>query len=105
MLKPLLAGFLLALTTSASAALPDPYPRTYWPIAANPVLIRNTIILTGDGERLDDTDLLLVDGKITAIGKGISAPENATIVDGRGHWVTPGIIDVHSHLGVYASPG
>jgi imidazolonepropionase-like amidohydrolase len=105
MLKPLLAGFLLALSASAAAALPDPYPSTYRPIAANPVLIRDTTILTGDGERLDHTDLLLVDGKINTIGKDIAAPENATIVDGKGHWVTPGIIDVHSHLGVYASPG
>jgi imidazolonepropionase-like amidohydrolase len=105
MLKPLLAGFLLALTTSASAALPDPYPSTYRPVPSNPVLIRDTTILTGNGERLDDSDLLLVDGKIAAIGKDIAAPEHATTIDGRGHWVTPGIIDVHSHLGVYPSPG
>jgi imidazolonepropionase-like amidohydrolase len=105
MLKPLLAGFLLALTTSATASLPDPYPSTYQRIPANPVLIRDTTILTGDGERLDHTDLLVVDGKIDTIGKNIVAPENATIVDGKGHWVTPGIIDIHSHLGVYASPG
>jgi imidazolonepropionase-like amidohydrolase len=100
-----LAGFLLALTTSAAAALPDPYPSTYRPIPANPVLIRDTTILTGTGDRLDDVDLLIVDGKINAIGKDITAPDNATVVDGKGHWVTPGIIDVHSHLGVYASPG
>jgi imidazolonepropionase-like amidohydrolase len=85
--------------------LPDPYPSTYRPIPANPVLIRNATILTGSGERLENADLLLVDGKISAIGKDIAAPANATIVDGTGHWVTPGIIDVHSHLGVYASPG
>ena len=105
MLKPLLAGFLLALSASAAATLPDPYPSTYRPIPANPVLIRDTTLLTGDGERLDHTDLLLVDGKINAIGKDIVAPANATVIDGKDQWVTPGIIDVHSHLGVYASPG
>jgi imidazolonepropionase-like amidohydrolase len=105
MLNPFLAGFLLALATAASAAQPDPYPSTYQPIAANPVLIRDATILTGDGGRLDDADLLLVDGKIAAIGKDLAAPGNATTIDGRGHWVTPGIIDVHSHLGVYPSPG
>ena len=105
MLKPFLASALLALAGSASAALPDPYPSTYQPVPANPVLIRDTTLLTGDGYRFDDSDLLLVDGKIAAIGKDLVAPEHATIIDGRGHWVTPGIIDVHSHLGVYASPG
>jgi len=32
-------------------------------------------------------------------------PPQSRIVDGKGHWVTPGLIDVHSHLGVYPSPG
>ena len=36
---------------------------------------------------------------------GLDAPADATRVDGRGKWVTPGLIDVHSHLGVYPSPG
>jgi imidazolonepropionase-like amidohydrolase len=105
MLRPLLAAFLVAVTASAAATLPDPYPSTYRPIPANPVLIRNATILTGSGERLENADVLLVDGKISAIGKDVTAPANATVVDGTGHWVTPGIIDVHSHLGVYASPG
>jgi imidazolonepropionase-like amidohydrolase len=105
MLKPLLAGWLLTLSASAAAALPDPYPSTYRPVPSFPVLIRDTTVLTGDGQRLDHTDLLLVDGEIAGIGPSLTAPDHATVVDGRGHWVTPGLIDVHSHLGVYASPG
>jgi imidazolonepropionase-like amidohydrolase len=45
------------------------------------------------------------DGKIVAVGTALEAPADATRVDGTGKWVTPGIIDVHSHLGVYPSPG
>ena len=38
------------------------------------------------------------------MGKNIVAPKNAVVIDGTGKWITPGIIDVHSHLGVYSSP-
>src|SRR3546814_16396965 len=39
------------------------------------------------------------------IGTGLTAPAGAVRVDGSGKWVTPGLIDIHSHLGVYPSPG
>jgi len=81
------------------------YPSTYSPPASAPILIRGATVLTGTGARLDDTDLLLRDGKIAAIGRSLAAPADARIVEARGKWVTPGLIDVHSHLGVYASPG
>ena len=83
----------------------DPYPGTYQAIASGPVLIEHATVLTGAGERLDDTDVLLQDGKVAAVGRALQAPADALRVDGRGKWVTPGLIDVHSHLGVYPSPG
>ena len=83
----------------------DPYPSTYRGIASGPVLIQHATVLTGNGERLDDADVLLKDGKVVSVGRGLTAPADATVVDGTGRWVTPGIIDVHSHLGVYSSPG
>jgi imidazolonepropionase-like amidohydrolase len=86
-------------------ASPAPYPSTYRAIASPPVLLRNATVLTGTGERLDNADVLMQDGKIQAVGKALAAPENARTVDASGKWITPGIIDVHSHLGVYASPG
>ena len=70
-----------------------------------PLLIRGATVLTGAGERLDNTDVLVIDGKIERVGEDLSAPRDARIVDAAGRYVTPGIIDVHSHLGVYASPG
>ena len=90
---------------AAASFTDDPYPSTYVRTAAPPVLVTGATVLTGDGARLDDADVLMQDGRIVAVGQGLSAPEGATRVDGSGKWVTPGIIDVHSHLGVYPSPG
>lgn len=81
------------------------YASTYAPIASAPVLITNATVLIGDGQRLEGADVLLQDGRIAAVGTGLDAPANAQRVDGTGKWVTPGIVDVHSHLGVYPSPG
>ncbi|MDC9508271.1 MULTISPECIES: amidohydrolase [unclassified Pseudoalteromonas] len=81
----------------------NPYPSTYTPLASKSTLITNATVLTGTGERLDDADVLLVDGKVQQVGKDLSANADATI-DAQGKWVTPGIIDVHSHLGAYPSP-
>jgi len=91
--------------TTAASFTDDPYPSTYVRAAAPPVLVTGATVLTGDGGRLDDADVLMAEGRIVAVGKDIAAPEGATRVDGSGKWVTPGIIDIHSHLGVYPSPG
>ena len=97
---PLAAG----AAGTAPRFVQDPYPSTYARIASGPVLIRNATVLTGTGERLDGADVLMRDGAIVGVGRGLDAPADASVVDGTGKWVTPGIIDVHSHLGVYASP-
>lgn len=107
-------GLLLALTSGLSACgKPQPakadaaaptYASTYAAPAAGKLLLRGATVLTGLDTRLDDTDVLLADGRIAAIGKALSA-DGATVVDAKGRWVTPGIIDIHSHLGVYPSPG
>jgi len=83
----------------------NPYPSTYNAGAATTTLIRGATVLTGTGARLDNADVLIANGKIEAVGQNLSAPAGARIVDASGRWVTPGLIDVHSHLGVYPSPG
>ena len=101
------AGLALGPIADEALAATDPYPSTYRPAPAPPTLIRNAVILDGTGRRLDGADLLLSDGRVVAIGPGLAAEGtaiDAVIVDARGRWVTPGLIDVHSHLGVYASP-
>lgn len=82
----------------------DAYLSTYRPMPSGPVLITNATILTAAGDRIERGSILLQDGRISAIGN-IQAPAGATVVDATGKWVTPGLIDAHSHLGVYAAPG
>ena len=72
---------------------------------ASATLIRNGTVLDGNGGRLDGADVLIVDGRIAGVGKNLQTPPGALVIDASGHWVTPGLIDVHSHLGVYPSPG
>ena len=81
----------------------NPYPSTYAPYPNAPVLITNATILDGEGNLIEDGSLLLQDGKIVALGADIEAPDGAETIDATGRWVTPGIIDNHSHLGVYPS--
>ncbi|KGJ98040.1 amidohydrolase [Thalassotalea sp. ND16A] len=82
----------------------DPFPSTYKALPSVPTLIKNVNVYDGIGGLVENTSVLLNQGKILAIGSSIEAADNAKIVDGQGKWLTPGIIDVHSHLGVYATP-
>ena len=81
----------------------NPYPSTYKVLKSTTTLITNATVLTGTGERLEEADVLLVDGKVQQVGKDLTAQADLTI-DAQGKWVTPGLIDVHSHLGAYPSP-
>jgi len=83
----------------------DPYPSTYKPFPSTRVVVQNATVLDGAGNQLDGAAVLMEDGRITAVGRDIEIPYGTKVIDGTGKWVTPGIIDVHSHLGVYASPG
>jgi len=84
----------------------DPYPSTYRPYGGAPTAITGATIYDGEGGRIDNGTIVLADGRIQAIGGADTPiPEGATRVDGSGRWVTPGVIDVHSHLGDYPSPG
>ncbi|HJQ20719.1 MAG TPA: amidohydrolase [Gemmatimonadaceae bacterium] len=83
----------------------DPFPSTYQPFPARATLIRNATIMTAAGPTLRGTSILLQNGKIAAIGTNVAAPADAVVLDGTNKFVTPGIIDDHSHLGVYSAPG
>ncbi|MEO7660101.1 MAG: amidohydrolase family protein [Pyrinomonadaceae bacterium] len=65
--------------------------------AKNDVLIKNAIVMTASKGTLQNTDILIQNGKIARIGKGITAPAGARVIDATGKYVTPGIIDCHSH--------
>jgi imidazolonepropionase-like amidohydrolase len=83
----------------------DPFPSTYVPYPSRPTVIRNVNIMTAAGPTIRNGSILLQGGKITAVGPTVNPPADAVVIDGAGKYVTPGIIDVHSHLGVYAAPG
>jgi imidazolonepropionase-like amidohydrolase len=68
-------------------------------------VIRNATILTAAGPVIERGAMLLRDGKVVQAGATVDAPSDATVIDATGKWVTPGIIDTHSHLGVYPAPG
>ncbi len=106
-----LSGVTLILLSSACANHPPastendspPYASRYQALESVATLLEGATVLTGTGERLDGADVLMRDGKIVAVGTGLDAA-GATSIDAKGRWITPGVIDVHSHLGVYASP-
>lgn len=88
------------------AANPDPYPSTYQPLPRENVAIVGGTVLTGTDQRIENGVVLMSDGRVQAVGPASTpVPAGYRVVDARGRFVTPGIIDVHSHLGVYPSPG
>lgn len=91
--------------TMAGPLFPDPFPSTYAPFPSSPTLIRGATVMTAEGPILRNASVLLRDGKIVEVGANLAAPAGVTVIDGSGKWVTPGLIDTHSHLGVYPSPG
>jgi imidazolonepropionase-like amidohydrolase len=88
-----------------SAPNADPFPSTYKPFPAKVTVIRHATILTAAGPTIHDGTVLLRDGHIAAVGTTVDVPGDAVVIDGTGKYVTPGIIDIHSHLGVYPAPG
>ena len=98
----------LALLVLAGCNKPEskaePYASTYVAPAAPAVLITHATILDGTGRKLSDASLLMQDGKIVALGNEVAPPPQVETIDAKGRWVTPGLIDAHSHLGVYPSP-
>ncbi|MBU2923317.1 amidohydrolase [Colwellia sp. 1_MG-2023] len=81
----------------------NPFPSTYKVLPQQNTLFTNATVLNGIGERMDNADVLIIDGRIKQVGVDLTAT-NVEVIDAQGKWITPGIIDVHSHLGVYPSP-
>ena len=98
-------------TTQPKKAAPvrineDPYPSTYQRYPGAVTAIRGATIYDGEGGQIDNGTIVLADGVVQAVGDASTpVPEGAITLDGSGKFVTPGIIDVHSHLGDYPSPG
>jgi imidazolonepropionase-like amidohydrolase len=106
--RPFVAGaLLLAACVHPQPAPPRPVPLAAAPRqpSASPVAIVHASIWTADarGTRFTDGTLVLRDGRIAALGN-VAVPPDAQVIDAAGRVVTPGLIDAHSHLGVYGQP-
>jgi imidazolonepropionase-like amidohydrolase len=96
-----------AVEVGAAIALPSPvlYPFAAYGVESLPVaqdtVIRGATVWTNEDSGIIQTDVLVRDGKIAAIGNNIDAG-NALVVDGTGKHLTPGIIDEHTHIALFA---
>jgi imidazolonepropionase-like amidohydrolase len=100
------AALLAAPFAGAQSVAPwkhDPFPSRYQAPASDDMLLRGATVLDGAGGRIDGGDVLIRGGRIVAVGKGLANP-GVREVDAKGRWVTPGVIDVHSHDGTYVLP-
>ncbi|MDB9790476.1 amidohydrolase [Gammaproteobacteria bacterium] len=82
----------------------DAFASTYEPMQSQPTLFKSANIYDGLGGEFLDYDLLVADGKIVEMGRSLSQ-SGVKVIDASNKWITPGIIDIHSHMGVYSAPG
>ena len=97
---PLAAGALVAQTPAAQdTTRPATMPvlKVDIPPAGTLVAITNATVLTASHGTIENGTVLIRNGKIAAVGKGIAVPAGARVIDGQGKYVMPGIIDAHSH--------
>jgi imidazolonepropionase-like amidohydrolase len=103
----LAAGLAACATTEKpdTASTADPYPSTYHAYPGVPTALVGATVYDGAGGRTDNGTVLIAEGKVVAVGgPDLAVPAGYTRVDGSGKFVTPGVIDIHSHLGVYPTP-
>ncbi len=108
----LLSLFLLAISGCSDKKTPiepqipdaDPFPSTYQAAPHKPFVLTNVHLLAGNGDEAENVSVMVVGTNISAIGKDIVIPKGTQIISGKGKWLTPGLIDIHSHMGVYAAP-
>jgi len=94
-----------ASETSSSKPAKIAFPSTYQRYGGANTAVKNVTIFDGEGQRFDNGVVFFSAGKIVSVGGPDKAiPAGSTIIDGTGKYVTPGIIDVHSHLGNYPTP-
>ena len=92
---PALLGSLFAVT----ALLPGPVAPLHGQAQASGVVaIRNATLITVSRGTIRNGSIVMRDGKIAAVGANVQIPAGAEVIDGTGKFVSPGIIDAHSHI-------
>ena len=94
----------VTFTNSGLEEQKDYFASTYVPMDSEPTLFKSANIYDGLGGELIGYDLLVADGKIIEVGQALS-DSGVKIIDASNQWITPGIFDIHSHMGVYSAPG
>ena len=61
-------------------------------------LIQNATVFDGSGEKPRELDIAIKKGKIAAMGMFLPRSMAAEVIDAQGKWVTPGLLDIHTHL-------
>jgi imidazolonepropionase-like amidohydrolase len=85
--------------------VPAPFPSTYKAYPGVATAIRNVTVYDGEGGKIDNGVVFITAGKISSVGGPETAiPAGVMVIDGTGKFLTPGIIDIHSHLGDYPTP-
>lgn len=88
---PALVAVIMALSSTPTAVSAQPRPAA--------LLVRGATLIDGTGRApRPDTDVLITGGRIAAIGSRLTAPAGAEVVDARGAFVMPGIVDAHAHI-------
>ncbi|TRD11263.1 amidohydrolase [Erythrobacter insulae] len=90
---------------AAKTEAEGPFPSTYSAYPGAPTALVGATVYDGAGNRIEGGTVLFRDGKVEAVGGSDLSTAGYTVLDGSGKFVTPGIIDIHSHLGDYPSPG
>ncbi|MEW4467237.1 amidohydrolase [Parasphingorhabdus sp. JC815] len=94
-----------ASARSDNASAESAFPSTYKAYPSDNIAITNVTIFDGEGQRIENGTIFMSGGEIISVGgPDAIVPTDAKVIDGSGKYVTPGIIDVHSHLGNYPTP-
>jgi imidazolonepropionase-like amidohydrolase len=70
------------------------------PVAGQTIAITGGRVFPVSGPPIDNATVVIVDGTITAVGTNIAAPAGARVIDAKGKWVTPGLINAATRLGL-----
>lgn len=103
----LIGRLFLALAAFATALPAQPAP----PPAGTTVFTHVNVVPMDRERTLTDQTVVVRDGKIAVVGPNLPVPAGATVVDGRGQWLSPGLADMHVHsetpdeLAIYLANG
>jgi imidazolonepropionase-like amidohydrolase len=86
----------MALCVCAAAQQPSGFAAAH--SGKNEFVIKNATLLTATHGRVENGSIYVKDGKIAAFGANVAAPASAVVIDAEGKYVTPGIVDPHSHM-------